>query len=53
MGNLLITGRGLAVGLLQAGVSKQDLCLHVSSFLANGLPEIIDFYTLAVQIIAL
>ena len=48
MGNLVITDSGLAVGLLQAGGSKQEVGLHFSSFLANGLPELIDFYTLSV-----
>ena len=43
MGRLAITDRGLAVGLLQAGVSKQEVGLRCSYFLANGLPELIDF----------
>ena len=48
MGNLEITDRGLAVGLLQAGVSKQEAGIHFSLFLANGLSELIDFYSLSV-----
>ena len=48
MSRLAITDRGLAVGLLLAGVSKQEVGLHCSQFLANGLPEFIDFYTLSV-----
>ena len=48
MGYLVNTDRGLAVGLLQVGVSKQGVCLHCSLFLANGLPKLIDFYTLSV-----
>ena len=44
----VITDRGIAVGLLQAGVSKQEVGLHFSSFLENGSPELIDFYTLPV-----
>ena len=48
MGRLAITDKGLAVGLLQAGVSKQEMGLHCSLFLANSLYELIDFYTLSV-----
>ena len=43
MGRITITNRGLAVGLLQAGVSNQEVGLHCSLFLANRLPELIDY----------
>ena len=48
MGRLAITERGKAVGLIQTGVSKQEVGLRFSLFLEDGLSALIDFYTLSV-----
>ena len=44
-----ITNRGLAVGLLQAGVSKQVVGLHCSLFLASGVPELIFLHIICIN----
>lgn len=45
MGRLSITDRGIAVGLIRAGVSKQEVGLRFLLFPENGLSEFTNFFT--------
>ena len=44
MGRLAITDRGIAAGLVRAGVSEQEVALHFPLILANGLSYALSVY---------